>query len=47
MSNPQDQNPSGSSKFLHYGMMICCAVMLLPVGAFFIAAALSNRDQPL
>ncbi len=37
MSNPQDQNPSGSSKFLHYGMMICCAVMLLPVGAFFIA----------
>lgn len=37
MSDTQDQKPALSSKIMHYGMMVCCAVMLLPVAAFFIA----------
>ncbi|MBW4983510.1 DUF2933 domain-containing protein [Mameliella sp. CS4] len=29
-------NP-GRNRFLRYGMMACCAVMLVPVAAFFVA----------
>ncbi|MFC4732570.1 DUF2933 domain-containing protein [Salipiger abyssi] len=28
-------NPQGN-KLMRYGMMACCAVMLIPVGAFFV-----------
>ena len=37
MSNIDDQKSNASSKLMHYGMMVCCAVMLLPVAAFFLA----------
>jgi len=37
MSDTQSQKSTGSSKLMHYGMMVCCAVMLLPVAAFFVA----------
>lgn len=37
MSNIHEHKPTASSKLMHYGMMVCCAVMLLPVAAFFIA----------
>ncbi|MGY3439821.1 MULTISPECIES: DUF2933 domain-containing protein [unclassified Marinovum] len=28
---------TGSDKLMKYGMWACCAVMLLPVGAYFVA----------
>jgi hypothetical protein len=37
MSDNQSQKSTGSSKLMQYGMMACCAVMLFPVAAFFIA----------
>ena len=37
MSDIQDKKSAASSKLMHYGMMACCAVMLLPVMAFFVA----------
>ena len=37
MSDTNDQKTPGASKLMHYGMMICCTVMLLPVAAFFLA----------
>lgn len=37
MAEGEQQNPAGSSKLMHYGMMVCCAVMLLPVAAFLLA----------
>lgn len=37
MSDTQSQKSTGTSKVMHYGMMVCCAVMLLPVAAFFVA----------
>ncbi|WP_238367857.1 DUF2933 domain-containing protein [Mesobacterium pallidum] len=35
-----NQTPSGKSlqdRFMHYGMMACCAVMLLPIVGYLIA----------
>lgn len=37
MSDTQSQKPTWSSKLMHYGMVVCCAVMLLPIAAFFVA----------
>lgn len=37
MSDTRNQKTTVSSKVMHYGMMLCCAVMLVPVAAFFIA----------
>ena len=37
MSDTQNQETAVSSKIMHYGMMVCCAVMLVPVAAFFLA----------
>lgn len=37
MANSDKQETAGSSKLMHYGMMVCCAVMLLPVAAFLLA----------
>ncbi|WP_040819059.1 DUF2933 domain-containing protein [Litoreibacter arenae] len=37
MSNIDAEKTDAPSKFMHYGMMACCAVMLLPVAAFFLA----------
>lgn len=37
MSAVDDQNPKVSSKLMRYGMMVCCAVMLLPIAAFLFA----------
>ena len=36
MSNIDTEKTEAPSKFMHYGMMACCAVMLLPVVAFFL-----------
>jgi hypothetical protein len=37
MAKTDQQETAGSSKLMHYGMMVCCAVMLLPVAAFLLA----------
>ena len=37
MSDTQNQETAVSSKIMHYVMMVCCAVMLVPVAAFFLA----------
>lgn len=37
MSNKSNQNRLGHSKLMHYGMMICCTVMLLPIAWFLVA----------
>lgn len=37
MRAPQNQTPPGQSKLMHYGMMTCCAVMLVSVAGFFLA----------
>ena len=37
MSSEKSAPKSGSSKLMHYGMIACCSVMLLPVAGFFIA----------
>ena len=37
MQNSDQQETTGSSKLMHYGMMVCCAVMLVPVAAFLLA----------
>jgi len=37
MSDIEDQKADAPSKLMHYGMMVCCAVMLLPVAAFLLA----------
>ncbi|TDT72695.1 Protein of unknown function (DUF2933) [Litoreibacter halocynthiae] len=37
MPNTDTQKSSTPSKVMHYGMIACCAVMLLPVALFFVA----------
>lgn len=37
MSNTDQKDAHGGSKLMHFGMMACCAVMLLPVAAFLLA----------
>ena len=37
MSDTDEQKSTRQSKVMHYGMMVCCAVMVLPVAAFFLA----------
>lgn len=37
MSNPNNPKPAAPSKLMHYGMVICCTVMLLPIALFFLA----------
>jgi hypothetical protein len=37
MANNDQQETAGPSKLMHYGMMACCAVMLLPVATFLFA----------
>jgi len=37
MNDKSNSDKPGHSKLMHYGMMACCAVMLLPVAGFFIA----------
>lgn len=37
MNDKSNLNKTGHSKLMHYGMMVCCAVMLLPVAGFFLA----------
>jgi len=37
MTNSDDQKSNASSKMMKYGMMACCAVMILPVAGFLIA----------
>jgi len=37
MQNSDQQETTGSSRLMHYGMMVCCAVMLAPVAAFLLA----------
>ena len=37
MSDIDNQNINTPSKLMHYWMMICCAVMFLPVAAFLLA----------
>lgn len=32
-----DEKTSKPNRLMHYGMMACCAVMLLPIGAYFAA----------
>ncbi len=37
MRDKPNQSPQGQSKLMHYGMMVCCAVMLLPIAGFLVA----------
>ena len=37
MKQADKPDTPGSSKLMHYGMMACCAVMLLPVAGYFVA----------
>ena len=37
MSNRGNPEPATPSKLMHYGMMVCCTVMLLPIALFFLA----------
>lgn len=37
MPNDVQKETTGSSKLMHYGMMVCCAVMLAPATVFFLA----------
>lgn len=37
MYDTSKEDRKGHSKLMHYGMMACCAVMLVPVAGFFIA----------
>lgn len=37
MSEIETQKPNAPSKLMHYGMLVCCTVMLIPVAGFFIA----------
>lgn len=33
----QETNPKTSNRIMHWGMMACCAVMLLPIAGYFFA----------
>ncbi|UWP93906.1 DUF2933 domain-containing protein (plasmid) [Aliiroseovarius crassostreae] len=37
MSEKTNAIGSGQSKLMHYGMMACCAIMLLPIAGYFVA----------
>ena len=37
MSETENQTSSGQAKLMHYGMIACCAVMLLPFARFFLS----------
>ena len=37
MADLDDRKPAQSGKLMHYGMMICCTLMLLPIATFFLA----------
>lgn len=37
MSEIETPKPNAPSKIMHYGMIVCCTVMLIPVAGFFIA----------
>ena len=37
MTKKSSPTGSGHSKIMHYGMMVCCAVMLLPIAGYFVA----------
>jgi len=37
MSGTENQTATGQSRLMHFGMMVCCAVMLLPLAGFFLA----------
>lgn len=37
MSKSSNPKPTAPSKLMHYGMVICCTVMLLPIALFFLA----------
>lgn len=37
MSDNSNPRGAGSTKLMHYGMMACCAIMLLPVAGYFVA----------
>ena len=37
MSEIETEKPTGSSKLMKYGMIVCCSVMLLPVAGFLLA----------
>ena len=39
MSNIDSQKTDAPSKLVHYGMMACCAFMLLPIAVFFISGS--------
>lgn len=36
MSDDSNTSETGSAKLMHFGMMACCAIMLLPVAAYFV-----------
>lgn len=37
MSEKTNTTRPGRSKLMHYGMMACCAIMLLPIIGYFVA----------
>jgi hypothetical protein len=37
MSEKKNSTGRGHSKLMHYGMMACCAIMLLPIAGYFVA----------
>lgn len=37
MDQPTDKKNPIADKLMHYGMMVCCVVMLLPIAGFFLA----------
>lgn len=37
MSDTNQEQSKTTNKVMHYGMMVCCTVMLLPVAGFFVA----------
>jgi len=37
MSGTENQTATGQSRLMHFGMMVCCAVMLLSLAGFFVA----------
>lgn len=39
MHDERLEQTRGHGKLMHWGMMACCVVMLLPIGAYFIAGS--------
>jgi len=37
MSGTENQTATGQSRLMHFGMMVCCAVMLSPLAGVFLA----------